>query len=218
MKKVAVLLSGCGVYDGSEIYETTFTLLALEAAGAEVTCCAPDIPQAHVIDHRTGETAEGESRSVLAESARLARGEIADLADLSPVDFDAVILPGGFGAAKNLCDFAMKGADCSVHPGVSAFLRAFRAADKPIGLICIAPAIGAAVFGAEGVRLTVGNDADTGAALQSMGAEAVECAVEDIVVDEGSRIVSTPAYMLGPRMNDVKKGIDRLVAKVLELA
>jgi len=218
MKKVAVLLSGCGVYDGSEIYESTFALLALEAAGAGVTCCAPDIPQAHVIDHRSGETAVGESRSVLAESARLARGEISDLADLSPGDFDALILPGGFGAAKNLCDFASKGADCSVDPGVSAFLRGFRAAGKPIGLICIAPAIGAAVFGSEGVRLTVGNDADTGTALRAMGADPVECTVDDIVVDEGNRIVSTPAYMLGPRMNDVKKGIDRLVAKVLEMA
>ncbi|MBC2602178.1 isoprenoid biosynthesis glyoxalase ElbB [Puniceicoccus vermicola] len=218
MKKVAVLLSGSGVYDGSEIYEATFTLLALEEAGVDVTCCAPDIPQMHVINHVTGDVAEGESRSVLVEAARLARGEVTDLAKLSEAEFDALILPGGFGAAKNLCDFAVKGPDCQVEPQVAGVVEAFHAAGKPIGLMCIAPAIGAALFGGKGIRLTIGNDADTASGLQALGAEHVDCPVDEIVVDENNKVVTTPAYMLGPKMADVKAGIDKLVAKVLEMA
>ncbi len=218
MKRVAVLLSGSGVYDGSEIYETTFTLLALEEAGAAVTCCAPEIPQMHVINHGTGEVAEGESRSVLQEAARLARGQIKSLGDISSAGFDALVLPGGFGAAKNLCDFAVKGPDCQVEPEVAAFIKSFHAEGKPIGFICIAPAIGAALFGDRGIRLTIGNDPETASGLQALGAEHVECSVDEIVVDENNKVVSTPAYMLGPRMADVKAGIDKLVAKVVEMA
>lgn len=218
MKKVAVLLSGCGVFDGSEIYETTFTLLALEEGDAEATCCAPDTKQAHVIDHRSGEEMEGEARSVLTEAARLARGEIRDAAEVQAADFDALVLPGGYGAAKNLCDFGFKGPDCSVHPEVSRLLREFHGAGKPLGLICIAPAAGAAVLGSQGVRLTIGNDPDTAAGLEKLGATHEECPVDEIVVDEANRVVSTPAYMLGPTMGKVKAGIDKLVAKVLEMA
>lgn len=218
MAKVAVLLCGCGVYDGSEIYETTFTLLALEEAGAEVQCCAPDVEQAHVINHRTGEEVPGEKRSVLTESARLARGKIQPAADIVPGDFDALIVPGGFGAAKNLCDFAFKGPDCTVHPEVARLFTTFHEEGKPVGLICISPAIGAALLGSKNVRLTIGNDADTAAGLEKLGAEHCECPVEDIVVDEENRIVSTPAYMLGSTMGKVKSGIDKLVSKVLELA
>ncbi|MGE9291509.1 MAG: isoprenoid biosynthesis glyoxalase ElbB [Puniceicoccales bacterium] len=218
MKKVAVLLSGSGVYDGSEIYESTFTLLALEEGDAAVTCCAPNIQQMHVIDHSAGDIAEGESRSVLVESARVARGEIRDLADLSSAEFDALIVPGGFGAAKNLCDFAVKGPDCQVDPQVSALVKSFHAEGKPIGFLCIAPVIGAAVLGGQGVRLTIGNDAKTASALRALGAEHVDCSVDEIVCDEGNKVVSTPAYMLGTKMTEVKAGIDKLVAKVLEWA
>lgn len=218
MSKVAVLLSGCGVYDGSEIYEGTFTLLALEEGGAEVVCCAPDIPQAHVVDHRTGEEMSGETRSVLAEAARLARGNIKPTTEINPADFDALILPGGFGAAKNLSDFAFKGPDCAVDPEVARLVRSFHETGKPVGLICIAPAVGAAVLGSKGVRLTIGNDADTASGLEKLGAFHQDCPVDDIVVDEANRIVSTPAYMLGPTMGKVKAGIDKLVAKVLEMA
>tara|TARA_R100000027_G_scaffold52103_3_gene40836 strand:+ start:14674 stop:15330 length:657 start_codon:yes stop_codon:yes gene_type:complete len=217
MKKVAVLLSGSGVYDGSEIYETTFTLLALEAAGAEAICCAPDIPQHHVVNHATGEVEEGEGRSVLIESARLARGKVVDLAELSSSDFDALILPGGFGAAKNLSNYSEKGPDCSVDPGVASFVRAFHAKKKPIGMMCIAPVIGAAVLGGSGIRLTIGNDQEAASALKSLGAQHVDCPVDEIVVDESNQVVSTPAYMLGVNMIGVKTGIDRLVAKVIEM-
>ncbi len=218
MKKIAVLLSGCGVFDGSEIYEATFTLLALEEAGTEVVCCAPDIRQAHVIDHRTGEEASGETRSVLAESARLARGNIRAASGINPADFDALILPGGFGAARNLSDFAFKGPDCAVDPETAGLVRSFHSAGKPLGLVCIAPAVGAAVLGSHKPRLTIGNDADTAAALEKLGAVHEECAVDAIVVDAENKIVSTPAYMLGPTMGKVKAGIDKLVAKVLEMA
>lgn len=218
MKKIAVLLSGSGFYDGSEIYEATFTLLALEDAGADVTCCAPDILQSDVIDHVAGHPVEGSSRSVLTESARVARGEVTDVAKLTPSEFDALIVPGGFGAAKNLCDFAVKGPDCQVDPGVASFIKGFHAEGKPIGLLCIAPAIGAALFGDRGIKLTIGNDPDTAAGIRALGAEHIECPVDEIVVDERNRIVSSPAYMLGPKMRDVKTGIDKLVAKVVEMA
>jgi len=218
MAKVAVLLSGCGVYDGSEIYEATFTLLALEEAGAEAVCCAPDIRQAHVIDHRTGEEVADETRSVLSEAARLARGNIKAATEINPADFEALILPGGFGAAKNLSDFAFKGPDCAVDPEVARLVRSFHETGKPVGLICIAPAVGAAVLGSKGIRLTVGNDADTAAGLEQLGAFHQDCPVDEIVVDETNKIVTTPAYMLGPTMGKVKAGIDKLVSKVLEMA
>lgn len=217
MKKVLILLSGCGVYDGSEIYETTFTLLSLEEAGVVPVCCAPDIEQAHVIDHSKGEPV-AETRRVLVEAARLARGEVLDLATVREEDYAALILPGGFGAAKNLCDFAFKGKDLTVHPLVEALIEAFHAARKPIGFMCIAPVIGAKVLGSHGVRLTIGNDAETAGAIEHMGARHENCSVESIIVDAEHRIVSTPAYMLGENRVEVRRGIDKLVKKVLELS
>ena len=167
MKRVAVILSGCGVYDGAEIHESVLTLLALDKAGAEVTAAAPDIDQYHVVNHQTGEVAEQESRNVQVESARIARGPVASVADIKPDDFDAVVLPGGFGAAKNLSSFAVEGAQCSVDESVAECLRRFHEADKPIGFACISPAIAAKIFGNKGVRLTIGTDAETAAALET---------------------------------------------------
>ncbi len=213
---VAVVLSGCGYLDGAEIHESVITLLALDRAGAEVRCFAPDKPQMHVVDHRSGEEVPGESRNVLAESSRIARGEIADVADANASDFDAVILPGGFGAAKNLSSFATEGADCTVDPGVEGFLRAMHEAGKPVGLICIAPAIGARLF--PEVELTIGSDVDTAGALEQMGAHHKACPVEGFVCDEKAKVVSCPAYMLGPGIKDVAAGIEKLVEQVLALA
>ncbi len=159
MKKVALILSGCGVYDGAEIQEACAALLALHRAGAEVTACAPSGDQMHVINHLAGEPAAGESRNILMESARIVRGEIKPLADLDPVDFDCVVLPGGFGAAKNLCNFATEGDRCTVHPEVESFLREANNVGKPIGAMCIAPVILARVFGADlHPDLTIGTD------------------------------------------------------------
>ena len=220
MTKVAVVLSGCGVFDGAEIHEAVLTLLALDRAGAEVLCCAPDMPQMHVIDHLRGEVAEGESRNVLVESARIARGEIADLANVHASDVDAVIFPGGFGAAKNLSDFAVRGAEAEGHPEVLRLVSETVSAGKPLGFLCISPAVCATAFRGSGnqVALTVGDDAGTNEALAAMGARPVDRGVAEIEVDEERLIVSSPAYMLPVGIAEVAQGIDKLVAKVLELS
>ncbi|CAD5105807.1 isoprenoid biosynthesis glyoxalase ElbB [Zestomonas carbonaria] len=214
-KKVAVILSGCGVYDGAEIHESVITLLRLDQRGAQVQCFAPNVAQLHVINHLTGEEMP-ESRNVLVESARIARGNVKDIREARVEDFDALIVPGGFGAAKNLSDFAINGADCTVQPDVLALGKAFAAAGKPVGLICIAPSLAARFFG-EGVICTIGNDADTAAALEKMGASHEECVVGDVVEDAQRKLVSTPAYMLAQSISEAASGINKLVDRVLEL-
>ncbi len=216
MARVGVILSGCGYLDGAEIQEAVLTLLALDRAGAEVSCFAPDVAQHKVVNHLTGKE-EGESRNVLVESARIARGRIADVAEANADDLDALILPGGFGAALNLCDFAIHGPDCTVDPGVERLIRAVHGAGKPIGAICIAPALIAKVLGDGGVEVTIGNDAGTAAALESMGARHCDCPVDAFVVDRKQKVVTTPAYMLGPGTKDVAAGIERCVAETLAL-
>ncbi|MDZ5432914.1 isoprenoid biosynthesis glyoxalase ElbB [Pseudomonas fluorescens] len=214
-KKVAVILSGCGVYDGAEIYESVITLLRLDQRGAQVQCFAPNIAQLHVINHLTGEEMP-ESRNVLVESARIARGEIKDIREADAEEFDALIIPGGFGSAKNLSNFAVEGTGCTVQPDVLALTEAFAEAGKPVGLICISPALAAKIYG-PGVTCTIGNDADTAAALNKMGATHKECGVSDIVEDKARKLVSTPAYMLAQSISEAASGINKLVDRVLEL-
>ncbi|MGY2292409.1 isoprenoid biosynthesis glyoxalase ElbB [Pseudomonas sp. SDO528_S397] len=214
-KKIAVILSGCGVYDGAEVQESVLTLLRLDQRGAQVQCFAPDIAQLHVINHLTGEEMP-ESRNVLVESARIARGQVKDIRQANVHDFDALVVPGGFGAAKNLSNFAVAGAACRLNPQVLELAEAFAEAGKPVGLICISPALAAKIYG-PGVTCTVGNDADTVAAMDKMGATHQECAVDEIVEDKARRLVSTPAYMLGKRIGEVASGINKLVDRVLEL-
>lgn len=222
-KKVAVLLSGCGVYDGAEIHESVLTLLRLDERGAEYRCIAPDILQQHVVDHATGEEVEesrdgGEAaRNILQEAARIARGDILELSQASPEDYDAVILPGGFGVAKNFSTFASEGSNCEVRNDVRQFVQAFHLAGKPIGLMCIAPAITAKLV-APGILCTIGQDANVAGALTSMGGLHKTCAVDEIVVDQVHKLVSTPAYMLASRITEARDGIFKLVDKVLELA
>jgi enhancing lycopene biosynthesis protein 2 len=216
-KKIAVILSGCGVFDGSEIYESVITLLCLDQAGAEVQCFAPNIQQMHVINHLTGEVAEGESRNVLVEAARLVRGEIKDLADASTEDFDAVILPGGFGAAKNLCDFAVKGADLTLNEDVARFVQSIHQAGKPVGLMCIAPAMVGKLFG-EGVHFTIGNDQETASAIEATGAVHEPCPVNNICIDGTNNVITTPAYMLASSIGEAASGIEKLVTAVLDKA
>ncbi len=215
-KRIAVILSGCGVFDGSEIYESVITLLRLDQNGAEYQCFAPNISQHHVINHVNGEEMS-ESRNVLVEAARLARGNIRDLAECQATDYDALIIPGGFGAAKNLSDFALTGADMTVQADVFKTVQAFAEAKKPVGLICIAPAMAGKLFGA-GVRCTIGNDGGTAEAIRMTGAEHVDCPVHDIVVDEDNKLVTTPAYMLAGSISEAATGINRLVDKILEMA
>ncbi len=213
--KVGVVLSGCGFLDGSEIHESVLTLLCLDDAGAAAVCTAPKGPQLHVVDHAQKAPASG-TRDMFVEAARIARGRIQDLATLRAADLDAVILPGGFGAAKNLSDFASKGAAAVPHPEVARLLRDMHAAKKPIGAICIAPAVVAAALGRTvHPTLTIGDDQGTAAALVAMGCVHRECPVTGCVVDDANGIVSTPAYMFDASVGEVAMGVRKLVDAVL---
>lgn len=218
MKKVAVLLSGCGVFDGAEIHESVLVLLALDRAHAQVICAAPDMPQREVINHLNRQPMKGESRNVLVESARIARGAIVPLSQVRVDEVDAIILPGGFGAAKNLCDFALQGPQFSIEPEVAKVLQEAHRAGKPLGFVCIAPAIAAKLFGQEQVEFTIGSDAGTAGALRSTGAHHINCPVGNVVVDHRLKIASTPAYMLAQRITEAEAGINKLVQAVLEMA
>jgi enhancing lycopene biosynthesis protein 2 len=216
-KTIGVILSGCGVRDGSEIHEAVCTLLAIDRAGARAVCLAPDRDQAGVTNHLTGQS-QAERRHILVESARIARGEIGDVAKASSAGLDAVVLPGGFGASRNLSDFALAGAKAQADPGVARLLREMHAAKKPIGALCIAPAVLAAVFGRDAhPELTIGTDEGTAEALQAMGAKHVAAPVTGIVVDRKNRIVTTPCYMLATRISEVADGAEKVVRALLEL-
>jgi enhancing lycopene biosynthesis protein 2 len=210
------VFSGFGVYDGAEVYEAVLTLLHLSQAGAQVQCFAPDMPQLHVVNHLTGEVAAGETRNVLVEAARVVRGQIKPVTEARVEDFDALIVPGGFGAAKNLSDFAINGAAMTVQKDFLAFAQAMHAAKKPIGLICIAPTMAAAICGA-GTKTTIGNDADTAAAVNATGAQHCPCVVQDTCIDREKKLVTTPAYMLAHSIAEANTGIGKLVAEVLAL-
>ncbi len=217
-KKIGIVLAGCGVYDGSEIHETVITMLALDRAGAEIICMAPDMEQMHVVNHLSGEPAEGEKRNVLVEAARIARGNIRNIAEIKADQLDGLIMPGGFGVAKNLCDFAVKGPDCTVHPEVTRLVKEVVAAKKPLAAVCIAPALVSKVLGEQKPKLTIGNDADVAGGMEKMGAQHVQCPVSEFVVDEENRIISTPAYMLAGRISEAAEGIEKTVQTLLKMA
>ena len=222
MTKVGVLLSGCGVQDGSEVYEAVLTILAIEKAGGQVVAIAPDVEQAEVINHYTGEETRGETRSVLAESARIVRGKITSIKEVSAHDIDALILPGGFGAAKNLCNYATRGVDATVNPDVGRLILEINGLEKPIGAICIAPVVVALALrnreNAPKPRLTIGEDGNTAEHLLQFGSEHVVTGLEEIAVDEANHIVSTAAFMLASSAFEAEPGITKLVNKVLAMA
>jgi enhancing lycopene biosynthesis protein 2 len=215
-RRVGVLLSGCGVFDGAEIHEAVLTLLALDQAGADIICTAPDMDQLHVINHVTREAMD-QKRNVLVESARIARGDIVDVKELKASDLDALILPGGFGAVKNLSDFAEKGPKATVHPQVKRLLVEMHTAEKPIGAICIAPATLTRALAEHKPIVTIGTDTGTAAAIEAMGGRHQNCEVDRICADKANKIVTTPAYMLGSGIKDIAMGIEKLVSRVLEL-
>lgn len=219
MPKVGIVLSGCGVYDGSEIHEAVITMLALDRAGAEKIMMAPDIDQLHVINHLTGKEMEGEGRNVLVEAARIARGDIKSISEVTEKDLDALIFPGGFGVAKNLSDYAMSGPDCTVNPEVARLTLAIHKAGKPIGVICIAPTMMAKILGAEEISadLTIGSDESTANDIKAMGSNHIICPVTETIVDKEKKIVSTPAYMEAKNIAEVADGIEKLVKDVLAL-
>lgn len=216
MKKIGVVLSGCGVYDGSEIHEAVLALLAIDRQGCEAVCMAPNI-DVPVVNHLTRQET-GEKRNVLAESARIARGNIRDIKGVTAADLDAIVFPGGFGAAKNLCDFAVKGAAASVNPEVARLLKEMATAKKPIGAVCIAPTVVAAVLGREySPTLTIGNDPGTAAEIGKTGAAHQECPVTEFVVDRKNKLVTSPAYMLANRISEAAEGIEKCVREVVKL-
>lgn len=215
--KVGVILSGCGVFDGSEIHEAVLTLLALDQRGAMVQCFAPN-KNFDAVDHLTRKPA-GSQRNILSEAARIARGQIADLATAQGNQLDAWVLPGGFGAAKNLCTFASDGPNCQVDPQVARVLNQAQQAGKPIAFLCIAPTVAAKVFGQSlHPTLTIGHDEGTAAQIERMGARHQACDAGNYVVDGAHRIVSTPAYMEAKSISQLHQGIDATIAKLLDLA
>lgn len=215
-KHVLVILSGCGFLDGAEIHEAVTALLALDLAGARYTIAAPDKLQMHVVNHRTGQVT-GEVRNVLDEAARIARGKALPLSTVDVSEYDAVFLPGGYGAAKNLSTVALDGPGAQVDPEVARVLREFRAAHKPIGAVCIAPA--AVVAALREGEVTIGDDPGTAEAIVAMGGRHVSCAVNEVHVDHARRIVTAPAYMYGnARIGAVYEGVRKAVGALLELA
>ena len=218
MKKVGVLLSGCGVNDGAEIHESVLTMLFLDKPGVEMILMAPNIDQMHVINHYTGQEME-EYRNVLVESSRIARGEIKDMAEVSGNDLDALVIPGGFGVAKNLCDYAMAGPECSVNPDVYRLIAELRLMEKPIGAICIAPVMMAKVLGEqeESANMTIGYDETTSTDIISMGSKHIECPVSEMIIDEEKKIVTTPAYMEAKSIKEAAEGIEKLINQILSM-
>ncbi len=218
-KRVAVLLSGCGVMDGSEIHEAVFIVLALDQAGAKYQCCAPDQLQAEVVNHLKHEPVK-EQRNVLVEAARIARGKIVPLSEIRAADYDAILLPGGYGAAKNLCNYASAGTGSRVDPEVARVLQEFHQAGKPIGSMCISPVVvaGALAEVDPKVTLTIGNDQKTAADIATLGGQHQDCPVTDFVVDTKNKIVTSPAYMYNAGPAQVYEGISKAVRATLELA
>jgi len=214
-KRVAVILSGCGFQDGAEIQESILTLLAIERSGAKYSCFAPDMEQHHVTNHLTSKTIEGETRNVLVESARIARGAIKPLSEFNESDFDALLLPGGFGAALNLSTFALDGPDCTVNEDVEKAIKSIAKSGKPIGSLCITPAIMAKVLG--DVELTIGNDKPTAEALEKLGAKHKETTFGEIVIDKAHKLVTAPCYMLDSKVTHVADEAQKVVNAVLEM-
>ena len=218
MKKIGVLLSGCGVNDGAEIHESVITMLALDRAGVETVMMAPNIDQMHVVNHYTGQEMD-EFRNVLVESSRIARGNIKDMAEVTGNDIDALIIPGGFGVVKNLCDYAMAGSECSINPDVFRLVTEVHLLQKPIGAICIAPAMMAKILGEqdESAEMTIGSDESTANDIKTMGSKHVTCPVTEMIVDKEKKIITTPAYMEAQSIKEAAEGIEKLVVEILSM-
>jgi enhancing lycopene biosynthesis protein 2 len=213
MKKFAIILAGCGVYDGAEIHEAVMSMYAVSKNGADYQLFAPDILQHHVVNHLNG-TEMPETRNVLIESARIARGNIKPLTELDMRSFDAMLLPGGFGVAKNLCSFAFKGADCEVHPQVSKVIREAVSLRKPVGALCISPVILARVL--VDVEITIGSDSGTAAAVEKMGAKHKNTSHGQVVTDLKHKVFTTPCYMLDANILQIAEGADNIVKAILK--
>jgi enhancing lycopene biosynthesis protein 2 len=217
MAKVGVVFSGCGVFDGTEITEAVAVLVALDKRGAKIVCLAPNVAQSGVVNHLTKQ-ADSHPRNVMDESARIARGKVTDIARTKAADLDALVFPGGFGAAKNLSNFASAGANCTVNPEVERLVGEMHAARKPIGFACIAPVLAARILGTHSPQLTIGTDKGTADAINSMGGRHVNTDPTGVCVDEQNRIATTPCYMNDVGPWTVFQGAERMVEEVLRMA
>ena len=217
--KAGVLLSGSGVMDGSEIHESVLTLLHLDKKGLDIICMAPNYNQARVVNHSSNEIIKTDTRNMLVESARIARGEIKDISAIDSEDIDMLILPGGFGAAVNLCSFAKDGSSCSVNPEVEKLINEMIDKNKPVGALCIAPALIARILGKRGIKvtLTIGNDPDTAGAINKMGADHIDCPVNQAVIDREAGVITAPAYMLAKSIKDVEESVKAMIDGIFEL-
>jgi len=213
-KRFAVILSGCGVFDGAEIHEATLTLLAIAKAGCCYECFAPDKEQTQVINHFTGKPMN-EERNVLVESARITRGKIKPLNLYEPEKFDAVIFPGGFGVAKNLSTLAFDGSDCTVDPEVELAVIASVEASIPIGALCIAPALIAKIL--PGADVTIGKDRETIKTIEKMGGSHHETDHAEVIIDEKYKLVTSPCYMLDAHILDIAEGTQNVVDELINL-
>ena len=220
MIEVGVVLSGCGVQDGSEIYEAVLTILALEKAGVKILAMAPDVQQAEVVNHYTGAETRMETRDVLSESARITRGKIQAINAVSEQSLDALILVGGYGAAKNLCTYANDGPTGKVNEELRELLVKMNKLGKPIGAMCIASVVVAMALRDTGEHtiLTVGSDEKVAADLEQMGAKHQNTRVDQICYDSTHNIVSTPAFMLAESAMQCETGINKLVDQVVSIA
>lgn len=213
MKKFAIILAGSGVFDGAEIHEVALSMLAISAQGCSYQCFAPDIEQHHVINHLSGEEMN-ESRNVLIESARIARGDVKNITEFQPTDFDVLLIPGGFGVAKNLCNFAFKGADCEVNSNVARVINQMHEAGKPIGALCISPVLVSKVLGK--VKLTLGQDQDVIDNVEKMGSLHIKTTHGEVIVDEKNKIFTTPCYMLDANILQINEGTTNIVKAILD--
>lgn len=217
MKKVAVILSGCGFLDGAEITEAISTLIAIGQQGAEYRVFAPN-KEVDETNHLT-QKPTGQRRNVLQEAARIARGDIQPLEDLKASDFDALAFPGGYGAALHLCNFAQQGSGGQIDPEVARVVKEFAASRKPIAAICIAPAIMALALGSKGVNVTIGEDAGTASEIEKTGAKHQNCAVEKFVVDSVNKVITTPAYMYGTaKPHQIFEGVSGAIRELIRMA
>lgn len=218
MKKIAVVLSGCGYLDGAEIRESVFSLLALDTYGADIEIFAPDNKQHHVVNHLKGEEDTG-SRNILEEAGRIARGKVSPLKDLNPENFDGLVIPGGFGVAKNLSSFAFEGATFTVKDDFQNIIKSFNNASKPIAAICIAPVVMAKVLGEKGPTLTIGNDSGVAGVIEELGGIHQNCAANEICIDKNLKIFTTPAYMFDDaKISDIYAGINSCIKEMLNNA
>lgn len=213
-KKFAVVLAGCGVYDGAEIQEAVLTLLAIAQSGAQYQCFAPDAQQYHVVNHLTGQP-QNETRNVLVEAARIARGNVKPITEFDPSYFDALVFPGGFGVAKNLCTFAIDGPNCSVNPDTAKAINKAYNSKLPIGALCIAPALIAKVLGKS--TLTIGTDKGTAQAIENMGAKHQITEGSDIVIDLENLIITSPCYMHDTTIDVVAAGTKNVIEALLKM-